>query len=60
MPLEFNKATDNEHEITIDSELVSAEWKSRQAIIGKEAIVVVKTAFVGDGASVKITGKTEI
>ncbi len=59
MPLEFNKATDNEHEITIDSELVSAEWKSRQAIIGKEAIVVVKTAFVGDGASVKITGKTE-
>jgi len=59
MTLEYSKSTDTEHEITLDSELIAAEWKSRQAIIGKDAVFAVQTAFVGDGASVKVTGKTE-
>ncbi|MFH1700114.1 MAG: hypothetical protein ABIE07_05965 [Candidatus Zixiibacteriota bacterium] len=58
MPLKYTKATDSEHEITLDSSLVSARWKSGSAPIGGKAEFEVITAFVGNGAKIKVTGKS--
>ncbi|UCD17302.1 MAG: carboxypeptidase regulatory-like domain-containing protein [Candidatus Zixiibacteriota bacterium] len=59
MALEFNKSTDTEHEIQLESELVAATWRARSAIAGQEAMFEVRTAFVGSGAQIKIKGKSE-
>ncbi|MBN2183960.1 MAG: hypothetical protein JW746_01400 [Candidatus Krumholzibacteriota bacterium] len=55
----FTKATDQEHEIKLDSYLVYAEWKSGYAYIGRSASFVIGTSLVGNGAKIEITGKTE-
>jgi hypothetical protein len=59
MPLKYNKSTDTEHEIKLDSTLISAAWKSGVARAGQPAIFEVKTSFVGNGAKIKVKGKSE-
>jgi len=59
MELKFTKSTDSEEEIKLDSTLIFAEWRSGSAVAGRKAAVEVMTAFVGDGAKVKITGKSK-
>lgn len=57
--LKFTKSTDSEEEIKLDSILVYAEWRCGVAVAGQTATVAVGTSFVGDGATVKITGKSK-
>lgn len=56
MDLKFTKTTDTEHEIKLESSLISANWRSSRALAGKTAGFEVRTAFVGEGAPIKITG----
>jgi hypothetical protein len=58
MALTFNKATDTAHKEKLESELLYAGWKSGVVYIGLTAAFEVKTAFVGSGAPIEITGKT--
>jgi len=57
--LKYNKGTDQEHEIKLDSELISALWRAGEAVVGQTVKLEVLTAFVGNGASIKIKGKSE-
>lgn len=57
--LKFNKSTDQEHEVTLNSSLVYAVWKQGAAIAGQAARFSVGTAFVGNGAKIKVKGKSE-
>ncbi len=57
--LKFSKSTDTEHEIKLDSELISASWKATAARTGSQTKLEVRTAFVGNGAKIKITVKTD-
>ncbi|MFH1893248.1 MAG: hypothetical protein ABIK83_11275 [Candidatus Zixiibacteriota bacterium] len=57
--LTFNKSTDEEHEIELDSSLIYAVWKRGAAIAGQTAGFTIGTAFVGNGARIKIKGKSE-
>jgi len=59
MDLIFNKSTDAEHEIELDSYLISASWITRKAVAGRTAAFEVVTSFVGEGAKIKIKGKSE-
>jgi len=56
--LKFNKATDTEHEIKLDSTLVYANWLSGAGYGGQAAGLEVGTVFVGDGAKIEIKGKS--
>ncbi len=56
--LKFSKSTDSEEEVKLDSALIFAEWRSGIAAAGGRAMLEVATSFVGDGATVKITGKS--
>ncbi|UCD62543.1 MAG: hypothetical protein JSW34_07170 [Candidatus Zixiibacteriota bacterium] len=56
--LKFTKSTDSEEEIKLDSTLIYAEWRSGQVMAGETASLEVATSFVGDGAPVKIKGKS--
>lgn len=58
MPTEFSKATDSEHKIKLESALVSCSWLTGLAIGGSKAKFEVRTEFVGNGATVDVTGKT--
>jgi hypothetical protein len=58
MALTFKKSTDTAHKEKLESELLYAGWKSGVAYIGLTAAFEVKTAFVGSGAPIEITGKT--
>ncbi|MEE9443242.1 MAG: hypothetical protein V3V99_11325 [candidate division Zixibacteria bacterium] len=58
MPLKFTKSTDTEHEITLDSSMASTRWRSGSAPIGGKAEFEIITAFVGNGAKIKVTGKS--
>jgi hypothetical protein len=55
--LKYSKGTDTEHEIKLESQLIFASWRSGVARAGGAASFEVGTAFVGDGAAIKITGK---
>ncbi len=57
--LKFTKSTDTEHEIKLDSTLISASWRCGAAVAGQTAKLEVITSFVGNGAKIKVTGKTE-
>jgi len=59
MELKFNKATDTEHEIKLDSQLIYAAWRTGTAYGGQAAPLEVLTSFVGNGAKIKIEGKSE-
>ncbi|MBD3257312.1 hypothetical protein GF377_02675 [candidate division GN15 bacterium] len=56
--LKFTKATDEEHEVTLDSKLISATWTQNVAVGGSKVGFQIRTAFVGDGAKIKVTGKS--
>lgn len=58
MSLKFTKSTDSEHKIKLDSSLLAAVWTCSTAPAGGEATFEVVTAFVGNGAKIKVTGKT--
>jgi len=57
--LKYNKGTDSEHEIKLDSQLIYAAWRRGHARAGGTASFEVGTAFVGNGAKIKITGKSD-
>ena len=59
MELIFSKSTDTEHTVKIDPILVSAFWSSVKAPAGGKAKFKIQTAFVGNNAPVKVTGKSE-
>lgn len=59
MSLKFNKETNTEHKIKLDSTLISCMWQSGIASVGQKVKLQVVTSFVGTGAKIKITGKTE-
>ncbi len=59
MPLKFNKSTDEEHKEKLEPSLISATWKQGFAIAGQQALFEVLTVFVGNGAEIKVTGKSE-
>jgi len=59
MELKYNKSTDTEHEIKLTSHLISAVWRYGAVHAGQIAPVEVLTSFVGNGAKIKITGKSE-
>ncbi|MFH1374528.1 MAG: hypothetical protein ABII79_12105 [bacterium] len=59
MDLKFTKSTDTEHEIELESALLSATWRQGKAIAGRMAKFEVRTAFVGEGATIKIKGQSE-
>lgn len=59
MALKFTKATDTEHEVTLDSELISVTWTCGLAIGGQSAAFEVQTEMVGEGAPIKVKGKSE-
>ena len=55
----FRKTADEEHEVQLESHLISASWSSAAAWTGREARFEVRTMFVGDGAKIKLEGKSE-
>lgn len=57
--IKFNKSTDTEHEIKLDSTLIYANWRQGVAYGGQVAKLEVGTSFVGNGSKIKITGKSE-
>lgn len=59
MELKFTKSTDTEHEIKLTSSLIYAEWCSGLAFSSQTVSFEVVTSFVGNGAKIKITGKSE-
>lgn len=59
MSTEFSKDTDKKQKEKLKSSLVYAVWTASVAVAGQEAGFEVRTAFVGEGAPIKITGKSE-
>ncbi|MFH1686348.1 MAG: hypothetical protein ABIE70_02360 [bacterium] len=59
MSLKFTKSTDTEHEVKLDSFLISATWQVGRAIAGNSAPFEVRTAFVGEGAKIEVKGKSD-
>lgn len=57
--LKFTKGVDEEHEIKLDAYLIYSEWQSGCAYAGQTATFEVGTSFVGNGAKIKIIGKSE-
>ena len=57
MEYKFTKATDEQHKIKVDSNLLYAVWKSGCARGGAEADLEVRTSFVGQGADIEIICK---
>ncbi len=53
MEYKFTKATDEEHKIKVDSNLLYAVWKSGCARGGSETKFEVRTSFVGQGAKIE-------
>jgi hypothetical protein len=58
MDLEFVVSTDTEHEIVLDSHIVSAVWRGSTVCPGQKALFEISTAFVGNGAQMRIEVKT--
>jgi len=59
METKFNKSTDKEHKIKLESSILHATWSGNEVHAGSEALIEVKTLFVGEGGKIKITGKSE-
>lgn len=57
MEYTFTKATDEEHKIKVDSNLLYAVWKTGSARGGAEAKFEVRTSFVGQGAKIEVVVK---
>jgi hypothetical protein len=56
---QVSKGVDPAHEIKLDSTLVSASWLAARGIAGQTVEFEVRTCFVGNGAAIKVTGKSE-
>ena len=56
---EWRIPTDENHLIKVDSYLIFADWQKRNTFAGQAAPFVIKTAFVGHGATAKIKGMSE-
>lgn len=59
MAATYTKSTNAKHKISLKGNLVSALWLSGAGRAGGTALLQVKTSFVGDGAQIQITGKSE-
>ncbi|MDH3889918.1 MAG: hypothetical protein OEV49_02440 [candidate division Zixibacteria bacterium] len=59
MALKFTKSTDSEHEVKLNSELISVTWTCGLAIGGQSAAFQVQTEMVGEGAPIKVKGNSE-
>ena len=59
MALKFTKATDSEHEVKLDSSLISVSWTCGMAIGGQTASFEVLTELVGEGAPIIVKGMSE-
>jgi len=59
METKFTKSTDKEHKIKLESSILHAIWSANEVHAGSEALIEVKTLFVGEGGKIKITGKSE-
>jgi hypothetical protein len=59
MALEYSKSTDSEHKIKLDSKFIYAAWRTGFAPAGQSVEFEVMTAFVGNGASIKVKGKSQ-
>jgi hypothetical protein len=59
MDLKYSKSTDTQHKIKLESKLLYAIWRSGTAPMGLEVALEVATSFVGNGATIKIKGKSE-
>lgn len=59
MELKFTKATDSEHEVELESFLISADWSSGVGYAGGKVGFEVRTALVGQGATIEVKGKSE-
>ena len=59
MDLKYSKSTDSQHKIKLESSLVYAAWRTGIAPLGQSAPLEVFTSFVGDGAKIKIKGKSQ-
>lgn len=57
--LEFKKKADDEHKEKLESRIISADLGQTHVVQGALALVHVTTAFVGNGAPIKITFKTK-
>ena len=59
MELKFDKSTDTEHEVKLDSKIELALWKRMRAPAGQEVPFEVVTLFVGSEAPITATGKSD-
>ena len=59
MSTEFSKDTDKKQKEKLKSYMMYATWTASVAVAGQTAGIEVRTAFVGEGAPIKITGKSE-
>jgi hypothetical protein len=59
MPDSYSVSSDKKEKVKLTPSLVSAHWLSSVAFGGQEARCEVLTAFVGQGAPIKITGKSD-
>ena len=59
MQSKFSKPTDTPHQVTLESHLLYAIWRSHVARIGRTAFFEVGTSLVGFGAPLEIEGLTE-
>jgi hypothetical protein len=55
----FTKPTDSAEEIKLESALIYADWRQGAAYAGGRAGFEVVTVFVGNGATIEISGKSE-
>jgi hypothetical protein len=54
----YIKQTDSAQRVSVQSELIYAIWQAKAAYGDTEAMLEVRTSFVGNGAQVKLKGKT--
>lgn len=59
METNFNKAADSSHQVSLQSSLVYAVWKSGTAQPGRDCYFEVGTSFVGFGAPIEIKVKSQ-
>jgi hypothetical protein len=59
MNVTYTGPSDQTNQVQLQSHLIYSLWLCKAAYAGSGALLEIRTSFVGDGASVKITGKTE-
>jgi hypothetical protein len=57
--MNFSLPSDSPQQFTVPSNLIYAIWRSKAAYANCDAMFEIRTSFVGEGAQVKIKGKTE-